>query len=123
MRHSIVLISVLVLGLMTCCCSTAVKNRAVKSSADELIDRIVPQYSNWFQTEIVASDSTDFFEIESMGHKILLRGNNGVSIASALYYYLKEYCHCQITWNGNNLRLPDAPFPFKFIILYFFFYS
>ena len=113
MRHSIVSISVLVLGLMTCCCSTAVNNRAVKSSADELIDRIVPQYSNWFQTEIVASDSTDFFEIESMGHKILLRGNNGVSIASALYYYLKEYCHCQITWNGTNLRLPDAPVPVK----------
>jgi alpha-N-acetylglucosaminidase len=35
-----------------------------------------------------------------------LRGNNGVSVASALYYYLTEYCHCQITWNGENLDLP-----------------
>jgi alpha-N-acetylglucosaminidase len=54
--------------------------------------------------------ANDIFEISSRAGKIILRGNNGVAIASALYYYLNEYCHCQITWNGVNLRLP-SPLP------------
>lgn len=38
---------------------------------------------------------------------IILRGNSGVSIASALNRYLKDYCHCDISWDcGNQLRLP-----------------
>ena len=51
-------------------------------------------------------DTKDVFEVESRNNKIILRGNNGAAIASALYYYLTEYCHCQITWNGTNLNLP-----------------
>ena len=48
----------------------------------------------------------DGFELSSRGDKIVLAGNDGVAIASALYYYLNEYCHCQITWNGVNMNLP-----------------
>jgi alpha-N-acetylglucosaminidase len=35
-----------------------------------------------------------------------LRGTTGVAVASALYFYLNEFCHAQITWNGINLKLP-----------------
>src|SRR5579859_1895891 len=38
--------------------------------------------------------------------KIILRGSNGVSIASALNYYLRHYCHYLITWNGSSKQLP-----------------
>ncbi|HWK06215.1 MAG TPA: alpha-N-acetylglucosaminidase [Puia sp.] len=48
----------------------------------------------------------DVFELESRGQRIVIRGNNGVAIASGLYYYLENYCHCQLTWNGSNMRLP-----------------
>jgi alpha-N-acetylglucosaminidase len=71
-----------------------------------LIQRILPDYASHFSIEVVPSDSADWFELASKGDKIVLRGNNGVSIASALYYYLTEYTHCQITWNGTNLNLP-----------------
>jgi len=50
----------------------------------------------------------DVFEIDKRGDKIVLRGNTGVAIGSALYYYLTEYCHCQVTWNGTNLHLPAS---------------
>ncbi len=50
----------------------------------------------------------DCFEIESAGNKIMLRGNNGISIASALNYYLENLAHCSITWNGINLYLPKT---------------
>ena len=72
-----------------------------------LIGRVIPQRAQSFVVEsLSASAPKDLFEIESRNNKIILRGNNGVSVASALYYYLTEYCHCQITWNGENLDLP-----------------
>ncbi len=77
----------------------------------DLIRRILPDHASSFLIEnLPPSAGKDSFELESRGGKIILRANNGVAIASALYYYLKTYCHCQITWNGANLRLP-TPLP------------
>lgn len=78
-------------------------------AANELIQRILPLHASRFTVaSLPASNGTDVFELESRNGKIILRGNNGVAIASALYYYLTEYCHCQITWNGANLKLPSV---------------
>lgn len=88
-------------------CKPTMQTQQQNSQEQALIERIVPGRASQFVTQIIPSDSTDWFEISSKGEKIGLRGNNGVSIASALYYYLNEYCHCQITWNGTNLNLPD----------------
>ncbi|MNJ87288.1 Alpha-N-acetylglucosaminidase (NAGLU) tim-barrel domain protein [compost metagenome] len=76
-------------------------------ASNELIVRTLPNHYKSFVTEnIPAENGTDVFEIESKGTKIILRGSSGVAIASALYHYLTEYGHCQITWNGSNLNLP-----------------
>ncbi len=76
-----------------------------------LIERVLPGQAAAFETEsLPLASGKDVFEIESRHNKIVLRGNNGVAIASALYYYLQEYCHCQLTWNGTNLHLP-SPLP------------
>jgi len=73
----------------------------------ELIRRIIPQRAASFKVEALpGQEGQDKFELESVGDMIVLRGNDGVSVASALYYYLTGYCHCQVTWNGVNLRLP-----------------
>lgn len=72
-----------------------------------LINRVIPGHEQNFKVEQLATNaSKDAFEIESVNGKIVLKGNNGVAVASALYYYLTEYCHCQVTWNGTNLHLP-----------------
>ncbi|MDD3907905.1 MAG: alpha-N-acetylglucosaminidase TIM-barrel domain-containing protein, partial [Bacteroidales bacterium] len=82
-----------------------------EKAAMELIQRVLPSHSDKFEVALIAKeDDKDLFEIESVSGKIILRGNNGISIASALNYYLKNYAHCQITWNGTNLNLPD-PLP------------
>ncbi len=78
-----------------------------KEASYALIKRVIPGRATFFIVEPLQTKSKDAFEIESKGGKIVLRGSNGVSIASALYYYLNEYCHCQITWNGTNLNLPQ----------------
>jgi len=72
-----------------------------------LIKRIIPQHATDFVVEQLKPADKDAFEIESHGSKIILRGNNGVSVASALYNYLTNYTHCQVTWNGVNLNLPQ----------------
>lgn len=72
-----------------------------------LLSRVVPGIADQFETQYIPQDKgKDVFEVESKDGKIILRGNNGVSVASALKYYLYQYCHCSMTWNGVNLRLP-----------------
>ena len=78
-----------------------------KEASYSLIKRVIPQRATAFVVEQLHTDAKDVFEIESREGKIILRGNNGVAIASALYYYLNQYCHCQVTWNGTNLKLPQ----------------
>ena len=71
------------------------------------IERIIPGKSSSFIIEAIPQQNgKDVFELDSRDGKIVLRGNNGLSIASALNYYLKNYCFCDIGWNGTNLKLP-----------------
>lgn len=82
-----------------------------KDACYALIRRILPDYASRFKVAYLPKDSgRDVFELETVDNKIVLRGNNGVSVASALNYWLNHYAHCQITWNGTNLHIP-APFP------------
>jgi len=77
------------------------------TTSNKLIERTLPkQYGSFITESIDDVNGKDVFELESNGNKIVLRGNNGVAIASAFYYYLTEYAHCQITWNGTNLKVP-----------------
>jgi alpha-N-acetylglucosaminidase len=78
------------------------------AACNALLKRTVPLHANQFSIKPLNSSDKDVFEIESQNNKIVLRGNNGVAVASALYFYLNEYCHAQITWNGTNLNLPKT---------------
>lgn len=76
-----------------------------------LLQRVLHDDARHFQTAFIAKEGgRDVFELERVGGKIVLRGNDGVSVASALNYYLEHYAHCDITWNGTNLKLPH-PLP------------
>lgn len=88
-------------------CDTKKTTKQNPSPEEALVQRILPEHASSFKVEVKDSGNKDWFEIESRDNKIVLSGNNGVSIASALYYYLKEYCNCQITWNGTNLNVPE----------------
>ncbi len=77
-------------------------------SAKSLIKRLLPKHADQIVVEALNSPADkDLFEIESVDGKIVLRGNKGVSIASALNWYLKYTCNCQIAWSGDQLNLPE----------------
>jgi len=79
-----------------------------KQAVYDLIKRTVPTISEYFVVDFIEknNDDKDVFELESSDGKIVLKGNNGVSIASALNYYIKNFLHGSITWNGSQLNFP-----------------
>ncbi len=77
-------------------------------AARALLRRVVKERYADFEIEIAELDDRETFEIQSRNNKILLRGNTPVTVASALNWYLKYYCHCHISWNGDNLKLPES---------------
>lgn len=81
-------------------------------AAKELIHRVAPAATTSFWVEVVASEAGhDVFEIESIGSRIILRGNTGVSIASALNHYLKYFCHRQMDWWDRTVAPLPHPLP------------
>ncbi|MDJ1497025.1 alpha-N-acetylglucosaminidase [Cytophagaceae bacterium DM2B3-1] len=100
---------ILLVGAIHLFCTSYVMAQLNVQASEAFVKRILPKESHYFQVESLAAEKgNDVFEIESKNGKIILRGSTGVAIGSALYYYLTEYAHCQITWNGTNLKLPAS---------------
>ena len=65
--------------------------------AKDLAGRIVPSYASridFRQTD----DTTDVFTIYSRGSKLVIEGNNAISMATGLNHYLKNYCGVTVSW-------------------------
>lgn len=73
----------------------------------DLIERVTPGYASQYRLEIISSENgNDIYEVDGDGQKIILRGNNAVSLATAFNWYLKYTCHAHVSWFGNQLELP-----------------
>lgn len=72
-----------------------------------LLERIDKGASRKFIIEQVKSPA-DFFELDQKGDKVVIRGNNYVSIATGLNWYLKYHAGIQLSWNGMKAKLPDV---------------
>lgn len=103
-------------ALLAACSANAAGTNTSKDSviaaAYALIKRVLPEKAhNSFEVKIIeAAKGKDVFELYSKDDKIVLAGSNGLSVASALNYYLKQFAHSDISWNGSNLSIPD-PLP------------
>lgn len=74
---------------------------------DDFIERITLDKADHFLVEYIPKENNkDVFELYSKNGRIILRGNNGLSIGSALNYYLKHYCKYLVTWNMEYKKLP-----------------
>ena len=78
-------------------------------AARELIERVLPGRSAEFRLELLPADQgRDVFELESRDGTVILRGNTGVSLASAFNWYLKYTARCEFSECGVQLKLPPA---------------
>lgn len=77
------------------------------SPVQGLLERIDKGASQKFIIEQTQSPA-DFFELDQKGNKVVIRGNNSVSIATGLNWYLKYYAGIQLSWNGMTAKLPET---------------
>ena len=64
-------------------------------SAEALAERIVPGYDIKF---VQTGETLDVFEIETVGERLVIKGNNANSMAVGLNHYLKNYCDVTVSW-------------------------
>lgn len=82
---------------------------AARRTADPivgLLERIDAGASKKFKIERVASDR-DFFELDQRAGRVVVRGNDNVSIAAGIHWYLKYHAGVQLTWDCMTATLPD----------------
>ena len=91
---------------------TAARNDATAIEAAEgLLDRLLPenpQKEAFVFVQIPDQGSHDCFEIETRGEQVIIGGNNAISMAVGLNWYLKYYCHCHVSFRGRHLNLPKV---------------
>lgn len=80
---------------------------------EEMLERIDPGASGKFIIEVQKNPEKDFFELDQEGDKVVVRGNNYVSIATGVNWYLKYYAHIHLSWNGMQAKLPAVLPPVK----------
>ncbi len=64
-------------------------------SAEALAERIVPGYDIKF---VQIDDTLDVFEIQTIGARLVIKGNNANSMVVGLNHYLKNYCDVTVSW-------------------------
>lgn len=90
----------------------AYANEKTLNEIKNLVGRVIgEEFKDKFIFEIRDQlNGNDVFEVSDSGDgKVLIKGNNGVSLASGFNYYLKNYCN--VSYNpimGSNLKMPET---------------
>ncbi len=82
---------------------TKKENKVVMAESYALIERVLPGSKANFQLKIIPdADGLDVFEVTSSNNKIVLKGNNPISIAEAFNWYLKHVAFISFDWEANQ---------------------
>lgn len=105
MKNKTLILIIPFLWLLASCHVDLTKDQV---EAISLAGRVIPEYCQNFEFEQL-EDTSDVFELESVGKKIVVRGNNANSMAVGLNFYLKNYCHTTVSWyDYNPVDMPDV---------------
>lgn len=83
--------------------------QAARDKATEaLLERVAPGSKGRISFELRPSHDKgkDFFEISMKAGRPHIAGNNSVSVATGLNWYLKHFCGINLTWNQMQTQLP-----------------
>ncbi len=75
----------------------------------EYVDKFVFELRDSMNVQADGSGN-DVFELESVDGKIVIRGNDGVSLASGFNYYLKYYCNVDYNpiYTSSDMTMPST---------------
>lgn len=85
------------LVLLVSSCGSSGDDPAVRS----LAKRIIPSQEKQFVFNVVP-DTLQYYEIESVGKKIVIRGDCSNSVAVGLNRYLNDWCLTTVSWNADD---------------------
>jgi alpha-N-acetylglucosaminidase len=107
---SISLLCVVVVSLLSQRARGVMANPDFSNAALELIARVLPQHAGEFRCESIPDESgKDVFEIEAGNGNIVLRGNDGVSLAMAFDWYLRYEAKTSYDWQAiGPIDLPGS---------------
>jgi alpha-N-acetylglucosaminidase len=85
-----------------------------EAAANNLLRRRIPALAGHVVFETIPpANGFDVFELESANGKLVVRGNNAVSMASGVNWFLKYYCNSQISYRSELLDIPSPLPPVK----------
>lgn len=97
----------------------------------QLVERRLPALKDRIEFEALDSNQKgDVFTIQTRKKKLHIQASSPSAASSAVYYYLREFCHMSISHCGNNLgkitSLPDvqkritiqSPFQYRYALNY-----
>ncbi|XP_055692813.1 alpha-N-acetylglucosaminidase [Lutzomyia longipalpis] len=80
-----------------------------KDAALEVISRLIPTRAHEFAVEIDFSLPLNTFKISkhNEGDSVKIVASSGITACRGFYHYLKNYCGCHVSWEGDQLALPE----------------
>lgn len=86
------------------------QQRAAEDVITRLLGSTKAQLFNVKVNENISLDGRDTFQItkENSDVKVNITGSNALSVTWGFHYYIKNYCNCHISWDGDQINLPDV---------------
>lgn len=93
--------------------ATPVTDKETIENVYGIIDRTVgPEYRSWFTFELADKEAEhDYFELSDADGRILIKGNEGLSLATGLNYYFKNYAGVHISEQTMQATMPERIVP------------
>ncbi len=85
---------------------------------ERLVEREIPELKEQVAFQFIPGENNkDIFKISSDDGKVVIEGNNILSITSGLNWYLKYYCNVSFSWGADQAELPAVlPLPDSTIV-------
>src|SRR5947209_1689957 len=101
MRRVLLLVLLALLG-------TSAQGDEVNAAAGVLHRLLGPRADQMFSFRLIPKrGNLDTYRISVGNTKVRIEASSGVAMCRAAYDYLKEYSHALITWDGDQVAIPN----------------
>jgi len=102
-RLTLLFAVIAVLAASSALCAATSQEAAARGVLKRLIGA---RADDFVLKEISKEGHLDVYEVEARDGKVYVSGSSGVTICRGAYQYLKDACHCIVSWEGNHIDLP-----------------
>lgn len=98
------------------------------AAARGVLERVLGDRAHEFELRQISDhDTKPAYRVSGSSGTVTVQGNSAVAICRGVYKYLRDSCHCMVTWSGQNLKLPvrlpdqietEVASPYQFVQYY-----